>query len=109
MWCIEALSRLLVSSVHDDQYGDCRASIPVVVTSLVACQLALEQRLRAIPLNIVQGAGGHQQGLPEYEALATVLVTALTLVVRNFHTQLDQFAFPPMYAPRLSRYLRLVQ
>jgi len=90
-----------------DEFGDARKSIPCALGTLVGLQLALEAVSCENRLNRFQGRGGHQQGLPEFDALAGVLDSTLTLAMRELGHVLPIFAFPPQYAKRLRKYAAL--
>jgi len=105
LWAVEALTHTLVAASREDRSANSRAAVPVALTSLIACQLALESLMLACPLNAVTGSGGHQQLLPEHEAISVGLELGITLLVRTYRDALPSFTFPPIYAARLQRYV----
>lgn len=98
LWAIEILSHSLASVdlTRTERADDIIALMPMALTSFIANQLALEELMGSCPLNQMSGRGGHQQMMPEYEAVAACLDIAITLVVRQFRETLPTFSFPPV-------------
>jgi hypothetical protein len=118
LWSVESLSEMASASVCEDSLGTVQTTLPVILTSLLGCLLAVEEYVASPAFHKaeVQDSphtsrsarySGTQVDRSQPRVVAYVLEKAIFRIVDVFYEHLDAFSFPPVYAAKLQTFMDL--
>jgi len=108
----EGISTAFLYALTEDQTGSCYSSVPVVVSSLIGLQIAVQDYYNMLQRSVHVGGGAPFKCRKEMPGELKVLLhsseDALNRIFLGYQDVIPDFAFPEIYAKHISERLRKV-